>query len=40
VGLQLSARLGGHRVVDQIIEKSEKLSAGHFTIPVSPSLVP
>src|ERR1039458_3545718 len=29
--LQLGARLGGHRVVDQVVEKGEKLSAGHFS---------
>jgi hypothetical protein len=29
--LQLGAGLGGHRIVNQIIEQSEKFSAGHFS---------
>jgi hypothetical protein len=33
--LQFGAHLGGHRVVDQVVEKGEKLFAGHFTLPVS-----
>jgi len=37
VGLQFGARLGGHRVVDQVVEKGEKLFAGHFSLPVSMS---
>src|ERR1035437_3656790 len=39
VRLQFRARLGGYRVVDQVVEKSEKFFAGHFSIPVSPNLV-
>ncbi len=35
VGLKFGARPGGHRVIDQIIEKGEKLFAGHLAIPVS-----
>jgi hypothetical protein len=31
--LQVSAHFGGYRIVDQIIEQSEKLSAGHFSTP-------
>jgi hypothetical protein len=38
VGLQFSARFGSHRVIDQIIEKGEKLFAGHFLLLASPSL--
>jgi len=33
--LQIGARFGGQRVVDQIIEKGEKLFAVHFSIPIS-----
>lgn len=33
--LQIGARLGGQRVVDQIIEKGEKLFAVHFSVPIS-----
>jgi hypothetical protein len=31
--LQFGAGLGGDRVVDEIVEKSEKLRAGHFLAP-------
>ena len=31
--LQFGAGLGGYRVVDQIVEQREKLSAGHFLAP-------
>jgi len=34
--LQLGANFGGHSAVNQIIEKAEKLFAGHFPTPVSP----
>jgi hypothetical protein len=37
MGLQLGAHIGGHLVVDQIVEKGKKVFAGHFTIPVSMS---
>ena len=33
VFLQVGAHFGGYRVVDQIVEQSEKLSAGHFSTP-------
>jgi hypothetical protein len=36
--LELGAGLGGNRVVDEVVEKSEKLSAGHFSFPDSPVL--
>lgn len=36
--LQLGTRFGGHRVVNQIVEKSEKLSASHFSFLDSPGL--
>jgi len=32
-----SVRILGHLVVDQVVEKCEKVFAGHFTIPVSMS---
>jgi hypothetical protein len=38
VGLKFGAHIRGHLIVDQVIEKCEKLFAGHFTIPVSMSL--
>jgi hypothetical protein len=33
--LQVGAHFGGDRVVDQIVEQGEKLSAGHFSTPTS-----
>lgn len=39
VRLQFDAHLGGHRVVDQVVEMGEKLFASHFFVPVSPDLV-
>jgi hypothetical protein len=36
--LQFGAGLGGNRVVDEIVEKSEKLRAGHLSFLVSPTL--
>ena len=33
--LEVGAHFGGDRVVDQIIEQGEKLSAGHFSTPTS-----
>jgi hypothetical protein len=35
VSLQFGARLGGHCVVDQVIEEGEELFTGHFSTPVS-----
>jgi len=35
MGLEFGARLGGYGVVDQVVEKGEKLFAGHFSLPVS-----
>jgi hypothetical protein len=37
VGLQFGTRLGSNRVIDQVVEKGEKLFAGHFILPVSMS---
>ena len=31
--LQVSAHFSGHRIVDQVIEQGEELSAGHFSTP-------
>ena len=31
VFLQVSSHLRGHRVVDQVVELGQKLSAGHFS---------
>ena len=33
--LQVGTHLGGYRIVDQIVEQSQKLSAGHFSTPTS-----
>ena len=33
VGLQFCARFGSHRIVDQVVEKGEKLFASHFSTP-------
>jgi hypothetical protein len=33
VVLQFGARLRGYRIVNQVIEQSEKFSAGHFSTP-------
>jgi hypothetical protein len=35
VGLQFGTHIGGHSVVDQIVEKDEKLFTSHFPTPVS-----
>jgi hypothetical protein len=32
--LQLGASLGRHRVINQVVEQSQKLSAGHFSPPL------
>jgi hypothetical protein len=32
--LQIGAHLGSHRVVDQVIEHCQKLSARHFSLPL------
>ena len=35
VRLQVGTHLGRNRVVDQVVEQCEKLSAGHFSTPTS-----
>ena len=39
VSFEFGARIGSHGAVDQVVEKGEKLFAGHFSTPVFPKIV-